>query len=132
METPPDFNWVQARHACSLDTAFARLALQVRGDCDVRNGLRAERGETVKFAVTEHGDRFAVVAEGWRASVTFTRQDDQVVIAGSGLSAAIQASLRLTQDGICVWHVAGADLLPWQLAKQALEGLLFPVRSDAP
>jgi hypothetical protein len=121
-----DFDWVTARHECSLGAMFTRLRRGAEKDIELRNGLR-QKGEPSKWVVEGRGDQFIVYREsqlGYK-SVEFDRRQSSIDIHSPELDFSVSATLTLADSGECKLVVDGQQLYEWQLRKRVLERLLF-------
>jgi hypothetical protein len=129
---PPDFDWVPARIACRADRAFERLFERVTADvATVNTALGVKR-----FEVSGHpaGDTFTVWDAGQRLrpvrrAVDFALANNTVVVRLDlhGRQTDTERTYRLVLDeaGQCRFDSQVEQLALWQVARWALEDLLF-------
>jgi hypothetical protein len=121
-----DFNWVQARAACSLPKVFKLLEIGVRRDVDVANAIAKEGGEPTTFSVKVQGNYCVVMrehVEGFE-SVEFLLEQDRVSVKEKN-ETKFFGTPSLNADGECRLFVGNAELELWQFCKRALESLFF-------
>jgi hypothetical protein len=126
-----DFDWVTARHGCSVRAMFLRLYKGAEHDVDLRNKLR-EQNEPSKWVVERRNDTYFVV---YRESAVLGFASVEFDVKGSEISVVsvssqdnqweIKATVTLNDFGDCMLLVDGKQLYEWQVRKRALEQLLF-------
>ena len=133
MQPEAAFDWVTARHNCSLAAVFERLKDQTAADVKIREGLRAdlrvESGRTFVFQASlnsfrvfiQNGERNSIVA-----SVSFRLADGAVEVSRDE-QPAFKGFATLCDDGECRLKVEDQDLNLWQFRKRALEDLFFVI-----
>lgn len=124
------FNWVKARHECSVLRMFERLRLRAAADVDERNSIRADRreleGSGLKFELQSNGSRFVIFRDGKpRGSVTFTLAGSEISIEGDNPPVHFVGAVTLNNQGQCRLRVGQEELEEWQVMKKALECLFF-------
>jgi hypothetical protein len=123
-QLPPDFDWVEARLACSALKVFELLALEAQKNVETfTRDPNAPRYEFVRvdgsFSISRrHG------FQGVKG-VRFTLLGEAIEIEGHGFILALTATLTLNNDGECRLKVNGQELERWQVLRRALEPLLF-------
>jgi hypothetical protein len=124
---PRDFDWVTARHECSLAAVFAHLQDLATRNVETRNGTR--RSEPVQFSVSAGDGYFVVIRDGnlGQGSVTFRLRQSDIEIERAGQSSSV--TLTLNDEGHCKLLIEGVseNLDPWQVLRRALEPIFFPV-----
>lgn len=134
----PEFEWVKARHSCSIGDAFETLKLDVRADVISREKLRLDtepeghRYYAFDFKTSDH--TFSVFVNGTpevkqmlHKSVMFALETDSISITKEG-KGKITVRVDLDREGQCVFKVDGVDdtqYKSWQLRKFALDDLFF-------
>ena len=134
---PDDFDWVTARINWSVAVAYDLLRELVQKNVETRGAL-ATRGEDTRFGFQIHGadvfrvtDRFGSRSSKRRA-VDFILDADRIVInddkhadvtAWPFIDSRGQRKFRAAATGRTV---PADDLQPWELARFALDELLFP------
>ncbi len=127
---PHDFDWVTARHKCSLAGVFRVLAEIVDTNVQTANALiepgAFERNVAANkvIVIRKHG--------GAASSVVFTLEANAISVkrvnqAGNE-KAVFTAKPALTTDGECVLEINDRPLQPlelWQVCRLALEDFFF-------
>lgn len=131
---PADFDWVTARHECSLRSIFESLRLGIREDIEIRNSTLPDDPDTQELRITE---RVATIRIYWHdvfnpapnpAYVEFKLEPHNISVTNQeGL--LLEASLCLNDDGDCKLRVGGKEFDLWQVRRKALESLLFGPRA---
>ena len=130
-----DFDWVTARHHCSVPNEFARLRSFVENNCATRRECLGV-GASVQFSF-ENGDRdiFSVTRTqpegryGEAHRVKFLLRHDHIAVVDTWRDQTQQMTLTLTlnDDGECRFLIDGeGEYLRWQVARRALCPLFFP------
>ena len=134
-----DFDWVSARHKCSLPHEFVRLKTAVQANCAARQrclpkdtpvGFRFEDLGTEEFSVTRHPVGGAV---GLEYAVTFSLRNDHISVIDCWSDPAHRFSLtvELNDDGECRFVIDGeGEYLRWQVARRALCPMFFQAPSE--
>ena len=120
-----DFDWVTARHDCSLGLMFMRLHKGAEKDVAIRNQLR--NGEPHKWVVEMREKNFIVYREsnlGFKA-IEFDLTETNIVIRDHEGQGRFVATITLNDLGECMLLVDGKQFYEWQVRKRALETLLF-------
>jgi hypothetical protein len=121
---PSDFDWVTARHQCSVAKMFEALHLEAKANVETMNRLAPER----PWNFVDAGGGFSVSrrTEFGQRGVRFTVNDQSaVVVTGHNAPVNFTASITLNDDGECRFLVDGQELDRWQVLRRALEPLLF-------
>jgi len=133
---PTELDWVNAFSACSLDSVFQKLKLQVAQDVKARNAQFDPNSTAVgvykyKFEMTEHGDRFAVALSGVNLplvphrTITFALEEKRIAVTNSTGRREFDAYLTLNDEGECRVKIDDAECELWQLRRRALQKLFF-------
>ncbi len=126
---PPDFDWVMARHACSLGAWLERLYAGARRNVETRMALRHELRDTGPIECTDVPGGFAVsrwLSETDTHVVVRVRIDGQCLrVEGSGIDVQFAGTLTLTDAGTCRLLVDGEALDEWHVLRRAFERLFF-------
>lgn len=120
-----DFDWVTARHKCSLAQMFIRLHEGVKKDIEIRNSLRD--GGACKWAVQSGRSHFTVYREpasNFKA-VEFYLNDKGITIQDKDANTEIIATVTLNDLGECMLVLRDTQMYEWQVRKAALEELFF-------
>ena len=126
---PADFDWVSARHQCSVAKFFERLHAGAQRNVAARKGLRLELHDSgpIEFFST-HGT-FSVMRTHDITKpplvVRFNLEGPRIAVEGSGIDVQFSGTVTLTDAGECRLEVAGSQLDEWQVLKRALEKLFF-------
>ena len=125
-----DFNWVKARHDCSVYEVFKRLQIEVRSDIEERNAIRGDSdGRTFKFTliVDENQNTFTVIREpsGDQASIVFLLKPGSISVETAGGRPKFKVMLTLNGDGACIPRINDERLERWEVRMKALESLFF-------
>ena len=121
---PPDFDWVSARHNCSVDKFFERLRLGAQSNVERRNALGSPV-EGQRFTFTSSGSLFSV-ARGTSVGVVFRVVGERIYVEGNRIDVKFNGALTLTNEARCLLRVGDRELDEWQVLRLALEALLFP------
>ena len=128
-----DFDWVTARHECSVANEFVRLRECVRASVAKRRKLRPEKAQ-VDFNFTPAEDDFTVRRHpvqgtyGDTYNVTFSLHTDHISVTTDWQGTNASSSLRVTLNdaGECRITIDNeGEYLRWQVARRMLCGLLF-------
>jgi hypothetical protein len=130
-KVPNDFEWVDARAACSPIKVFEQLKSQVAHDVEVRNKMA---GHGPKFDTHFETNAIAVFLN----STAFHRDvpyriirfflDGARIIARFGDETEIfSATLTLNDEGECRLRIGEEDYALWQVRHMALEKLFFEI-----
>lgn len=126
---PDDFDWVAAREACSAAVMFETLRQMAIANVERRNAtVSAEQPNTrTRYRVLDHGRGrlFSVIDEWHRNSVVDFKLDGERIAIMPSDGDSFEATLTISDGGHCRFKVNGAELALWQLARRALEPLLF-------
>jgi hypothetical protein len=123
-----DFDWVNARAACSLSVVFKELEFGARHDIDAIKVKRPDAEGEFKVVLDDGQRHFAVIRERRTRtdSVNFTLEDTQIIVKNPGPGGvSFIATLTLNDNGECRLKVNGKELEQWQVRRKALEDLLF-------
>jgi hypothetical protein len=129
-----DFDWISARAECSPSQVFQKLRLQLKNDVEKRNAIRTEN-EKSRYVFTIHSDtrRISVFVEGqleygdtFNEGVVFSRTYTGIdVHKGTSDELLFQATLTLSNDGVCRLRIGDTEHSLWQFRKLALEEVFF-------
>jgi hypothetical protein len=122
------FNWVKARHECSVVAVFERLKLGAGADVDERNRLGTSSERPLKeFQVrSANGDRFVVFQDtSPPRSVAFVLSGRQICVTSDSPPINFAGVVTLNDEGECRLKVGDDELEEWQVLKRALETLFF-------
>jgi len=122
-----EFNWVDARAACSPAKVFTALFMGVKEDVRKMNALPPAAGQTFGADTNSSGQYFAAFREGDTNSlVEFTLRNDHIEIKTSNDAAPLAVTLTLDNEGKCKLRVNGSECLDqWQVRRMVLEELFF-------
>ncbi len=120
-----DFDWVTARHQCSMNVVFERFCHAVQKDVLVWEQLPERQGTVV---CDRQVDFLAVVTNGRpdAPKVTFWLRDQAIDVSRNGDASSFTVTLTLTRDRQCRFVVDGAAREGWEIRQMALEPLFFP------
>jgi hypothetical protein len=126
------FDWVTARHECSLGKAFDKLRLDVEADVQTRLSLRERLpgfgGFHYGFEFSENASAFSVTVHGGngrRQGVKFRLEDKHIAVLDEGGKELLQATVTLDNERQCKFVVGGLELEEWQFRKKALEHIFL-------
>jgi hypothetical protein len=125
---PSDFDWVTARHACSVGGFFERLCVGARQNVNTRKALRVELADTGPIEFTSSRGIFSVmrtVNQMAPVGVRFVLDGQTIRVEGSGVDVGFKGTLTLTDEGECRLRVNGEELDEWQVLRRGLETLFF-------
>lgn len=125
----PDFNWVTARHGCSLASMFVRLRQQADQDVRTRQAQLGAASDT-RFELISNSDRmFSVIRHDDPSFVAVDFSIDANLIKIERKSPAFTKHLgvSLCDDGVCRFTFKDEAIAhePWQITRLALEPLMF-------
>jgi hypothetical protein len=127
-----DFEWVNARAACSPQKVFEQLHMQVARDVELRNAMRSQN-DRYKFRVDSEMGMFAVSVEPFPFThvphqIIRFHLDGQTIVARYGDDADIFiATLTLNDEGECRLRIKDKNYDLWQVRHMALERLFFGI-----
>jgi hypothetical protein len=122
-----EFDWVTARHECSLGLMFFRLQKGAEKDVEARNKLRIAGEPGTWHVQLQESGHFIAYRESvipFRA-VEFDLTQTSIVIRDHEGKWDFVATITLNDLGECMLLVDGKQLYEWQVRKRALEALLF-------
>jgi hypothetical protein len=131
---PQQFDWVDARAACSIKAMFIRLHQGVQMDAEKATTLQPlppagypkKSFETTPLNGT--GMIFSVFSNENKAPVQFTLKDDQIEIQTA--NGPLSVTVALDNQGKCKLRVnRREELEEWQVRKLVLEDLFFGTAS---
>lgn len=139
--TEPNFDWVSARHNCSLPNEFERLKNLVEKNCIQRSRcLTKDSAVDFTFSGGEQGSRRFSVARapisgvfGKTYEVSFSLRDDHILVIDEWTESTRQIVLTVTlnRDGECRFVIDGeGEYLRWQVARRALCPMFFQGASE--
>jgi hypothetical protein len=120
-----EFQWVNARSACSPDRVFQTLKAEVQRDVEERKAIPND-ANAHRFYFEPLGDTFTAGLEGESTrTVTFSQDADKIVATNSSGIALFNATLTINNEGQCRLKYRDVEYTNWQLRKMALEELFF-------
>jgi hypothetical protein len=123
------FEWVSARHNCSLGIVFEKLRLDVKNDVAVRVGLRNKaEGSDYGFHFSSSTLSICVSVQNSSRvshSVIFRLEDNYIVVHGESDRELFRASVALDKSGQCRILIYGQEFEDWQFRQRALEPIFF-------
>ncbi|MCX6537440.1 MAG: hypothetical protein NT151_00695 [Acidobacteria bacterium] len=119
-----DFDWVTARHQCSVGIIFERLRVRTSADVALRNKRLESEREVAPLTVTTDGASFSVLRGPTRV-VRFMLRGETIDVSDEKIQTVMEATLTLNDAGECRLRVGDEELLLWQFLKRALETLFF-------
>lgn len=125
---PPDFDWVTARHNCSIGIVFHALQVDAGRNIDQRNALSGQSGGLFQIGLYKgnQADLWFTVLRGERVLMTFRKVlPSSVVVELPDGTRLLEGSLTVNDSGECRLKVNGLELDRWQFLKRALEDVLF-------
>ena len=129
-----NFDWVTARHRCSIASEFERLRCAVEKDCNARRKCSGV-DESVQFNFADGEDHFSVartqpdIRHGEAHRASFHLRLDHIAVVDTWREEKRQMILTLTlnDEGECRFLIDGeGEYLRWQVARRALCPLFFP------
>jgi hypothetical protein len=128
-----EFDWVKARHECSLSKAFDKLRLDVKADVDTRQSLRVKPlgwdGFEYGFSFSANGSSFYVTIHAGtgrnRQGVIFRLEEKYIAVFDENDKEMFRAMVTIDNDRQCKFFVNGELLEDWQFRKKALEHIFF-------
>ena len=129
--TDPDFDWVTARHQCSLHFEFEKLKRDLERNTKTRRDL-APVDRASEVAYKEDGNTCSVIrgplppAIGTTWSVTFNLKEDRICVSNNFSKRPLSLTLTLNDYGECRFQIDGEGaFLRWQVIRRALESIFF-------
>ena len=124
-----DFNWVKARHECSIEFEFECLRRDIEASQDVRMRQLGEEREA-EIIVKSKPDLISVQLRNGRGGiapcVVFHLERGKIVVRPLGSAAPFELTLTLNNEGECRFRIDGeGEHRRWQVLRRALEELLF-------
>jgi hypothetical protein len=136
MSNGADFNWVKARHECSLTWIFESLKADVEKDVAIRRELSSAADRDLgNFRFQADARVFEVFCEGDvfvnRRSVKFRLTNESIEVSLNE-HPILDGVPTLGDDEKCRLKVGDFELELWQFRKRALEQLFFgPVKRES-
>lgn len=128
-----NFNWVEARHACSVGREFSELKSDLKEIVETRDGFMMRRS-SVSFGYrgkdqTEGSHCCSVIRSEnsvIRDRVRFCLDEENDRIEVKGTEKSIILTLTLNDEGECRYQIDGkGEYLRWQVLRRILEPLFF-------
>jgi hypothetical protein len=125
------FDWVSARHLCSVENLFDKLRLSVKNDVEIRQGLRKpvqEFGYQYGFSFASNGRAFSVTvrqSKGVTKIATFKLDKNRIIVSDETDKEFLSAKATLDKNRQCRFAVGDEELEDWQFRQKALEAVLF-------
>ena len=132
-----NFNWVEARRACSLLCEALKLGNTVKQSVEERRkNAESDRRANIEFREISK-DHFCVCHrptpsyddEDFDWCVHFIRETSRIAITQSnrkGSEKRFDVTLTLNDEGLCRYKIDGrGEYLRWQVARKALEPFMF-------
>jgi hypothetical protein len=126
-----NFDWVNARAACSPVKVFEQLRIQVTNDIERRNEIRGTT--SYKFDMGIEQGMFFVFIDPWPTkpvpyrSIKFHLHGDQIIVRDGDDTDILVASLALSDEGDCRLRIKDKLYELWQVRNMALEKLFFDI-----
>jgi hypothetical protein len=126
-----NFNWVEARHACSLSEIFHTLKEVLKSDVASANGLKIQ---DVKFSCKTDATNKIIVgrSEVFPSGIAHGREiifellpAEIKVKEGRTDKHLFSAVPNLIDNGECLLEIDGRPYQFWQVSRKALEDLFF-------
>lgn len=123
------WDWVTARHACSLEAFFERLYLGTVKNVEVRLAqAQADRQRLPLVVQQVDSTLFSVtrpLTAARSAAVRFKRSATEIRVEGMEVAVNVRGTVTMNDDGHCRLLVDGQELDEWQVLKRAFESLFF-------
>jgi hypothetical protein len=124
-EIRSDVDWVTEREKCSTYELFQQLRSRVQADVAKLNELRHKNNRVKEeFLFESRDDVFGVLHPRTTRVVRFELAE-AIEVTGQPSKVAFEARAVYTPEGQCFLQVGAEKLFIWQIARRALEGLLF-------
>jgi hypothetical protein len=116
------FDWVTERAACTVNSVFESLYIEIKSDVELANGKRKQQ-----FGVNRNGGVITVFQENSSPprSVAFGISGVVIFAEDSRSRKRTEATLTLNDKGKCRLKVGDLERERWQFRKDALEDLFF-------
>ena len=136
-EVPEKFDWVKARHECSLSSQFIELQLEAEQNVESIRALfptqeSSERRIRFEYKPIDAATFLVVryISEQTpfekTAFVRFRRRDDRITVeTESDLLFEIREGLN--DFGQCILKIGSEECFKWQVLRKALEKLFFDI-----
>lgn len=130
-KVPNDFDWVDARAACSPTKVFEQLKSQVAHDVETRNRMA---GQGAKFDIHMDTAAFAVFLNSTTLHMNVPFRIVRFYLNGARITAQygdeteiFSATLTLNDEGECRLRIGDENYELWQVRHMALEKLFFEI-----
>ena len=127
----PEFDWVTARHQCSLRFEFEKLKRDLERSTKTRQEL-APANRPADVGYTEDGDLCTLLrgplphAIGKTFEVTFAFKGDHILVKSNFGKEPSKLTITLNDDGKCRFRINGnGEYQRWQVIRRFLEALFF-------
>ena len=126
MTTEQDFNWVEARHNCSIVAEFEKLRRDVEKATEQHKKLTRD---DARFEFYDKDSGFFVVrcfrGHEDETGAVFTRKNGSIEIDAAATKFTV--SLTLNDDGECRYRIDDGpqEYLRWQVIRRALQPIFF-------
>src|SRR6202040_3242376 len=109
-----DFNWVKARHACSIGNMFEKLRLDVKSDIEMQQQFqeRTGFGFVNGFTFVSRADRFSAtgMTPNARLSIIFVLSNNEILVQDETDSELFRVRVTLNNDKECRFVVGQEEL----------------------
>ena len=121
-----DFDWVEARHNCSIRVEFEKLRRDVEKATEQHKKLTLD---DARFEFHDEGDFFVVQCFRGHEDETgavFTRKNGSIEVDAAATKFTV--SLTLNDDGECRYRIGDGpqEYLRWQVIRRVLQPVFFP------
>jgi hypothetical protein len=126
---PSNFDWVTARHQCSLKDVFEEMRIGIRDDIETRNATLPD--DDPDYPTLKAHESANTVRVYWHDMYSPSAKFVEFKLTSQSLSIVTQdgpqfeAFIGLNDDGDCKLKISGKELDLWQVRRKALEPLMF-------
>ena len=120
-----DFDWVEARHNCSIRVEFEKLRRDVEKATEQHKKLTLD---DARFEFHDEGDLLVVQCfprHGDETGAAFARKNGSIEVDAA---TRFTVSLTLNDDGECRYRIGDGpqEYLRWQVIRRVLQPIFFP------
>jgi hypothetical protein len=135
-EVPEKFDWVKARHECSLSSQFIELRLEAERNVEaVKTLVSRSSGGRLRFEYKPVDDSTFVIVRyisedtpfERTAFVRFRRKDDRITVETDTETLLFEIRHGLNDFGQCILKIDSEGFFKWQVLRKALEKLFFDI-----
>ena len=124
-----DFDWVTARHNCSIVSVFKSLEVAAEENVRTRNSLKSQNDHFRFTFQPQQSESFFVQRQTSNSIlyIVFNLRDSFISVCNKSGKELFRAIPTLNNDRECRLKVNGEELEIWQVLRKALESLFFEI-----